>query len=98
MPSHAGRCTFHNDLGLWRNVKGRWRHWLDPDQKLAYVQVAVIDRDAARRTKELIEQLKRQGPKGLVFDRRDSPGRLATAWQDTRTSLRSPFIWVQWKR
>jgi carboxyl-terminal processing protease len=62
--------------GLWREENRQWRHWLDPDQKLAYARIAGIDKNTPDKTKELIEELKRQGLKGLVLDLRDCPGGL----------------------
>jgi carboxyl-terminal processing protease len=64
-----------NVCGLWRE-NGQWRYWLDTDQKIAYVQIVAIDKDAASRTKELIGQLQQQGLNGLVLDLRGSPGGL----------------------
>ena len=65
--------------GLWRDEQRQSRYSLDPDQKLAYVQIVAVDKNVAGKTQKLIEQLKGQGLKGLVLDLRDCPGGMLQA-------------------
>jgi carboxyl-terminal processing protease len=62
--------------GLWLDEQGKPRYWLDPAQKLAYVQIASVGEDAAAKARALIEELKKEELKGLVLDLRDCPGGL----------------------
>ncbi len=65
--------------GLWRTGSGAPQHWIDPDLKLAYLQITTFNPAAVSQTRKLIEKLKQGGLKGLVLDLRDSPGGLLAA-------------------
>jgi C-terminal processing protease CtpA/Prc/beta-lactamase regulating signal transducer with metallopeptidase domain len=66
-------------LGLWRAAGGTSQHWIDPDKKLAYLQITTFNPATVSQTRKLIEKLQQEGLKGLVIDLRDSPGGLLAA-------------------
>lgn len=62
--------------GLSLNDKGEWQHWLDSDQKIAFVQLAMFDKESGNDLKETLTRARDQGMKGLVLDLRGNVGGL----------------------
>jgi carboxyl-terminal processing protease len=60
--------------GLSLDEQGQWRHWLDADQKIAFVQLTMFDQQTEADLKAVLTQLQTQGIKGLVLDLRGNPG------------------------
>lgn len=60
--------------GLSLDEQGQWRHWLDSDQKIAFVQLTMFDQQTEADLKTALTQLQEQGLKGLVLDLRGNPG------------------------
>lgn len=60
--------------GLSLGEQGQWRHWLDEEQKIAFVQLTMFDQQTESDLKATLTQLQEQGLKGLVLDLRGNPG------------------------
>lgn len=65
--------------GLALDEQGQWRYWLDADQKIAFMQIAVFDKGTPAELKDVLTRLHEQGSKGLVLDLRGNPGGLLPA-------------------
>lgn len=60
--------------GLSLNDKGEWQHWLDAEQKIAFVQLVMFDKESGNDLKEVLTRSRDQGMKGLVLDLRGNVG------------------------
>lgn len=69
-----GEIRIPSVRGLSVNEQGQWQHWLDVDQKIAFVQVAEFTGQTSEDLKVVLAQLKEQGVRGLVLDLRGNPG------------------------
>jgi carboxyl-terminal processing protease len=56
-----------------------WDLMLDKDSKIGYIRLTSFSKTAAREMREAIEQLQRDGARGLVLDLRNNPGGLLKA-------------------
>jgi carboxyl-terminal processing protease len=66
--------------GLWTEGPSlKWNYWLDPQQKLGFVQFAEFGRETVADCREVVTGLLAEGMKGLVLDLRGCPGGLLTA-------------------
>jgi carboxyl-terminal processing protease len=61
-------------FGVLRKSTGEWNHWLDEREKLAYIRIGSIESPAGDAFEALLDQLERQGMKGLILDLRWCPG------------------------
>ncbi len=62
--------------GLSLDEQGKWRHWLDADQKIAFVQITQFDKATPNDLKDALTGLKEQGLQGLILDLRGNVGGL----------------------
>jgi carboxyl-terminal processing protease len=69
--------------GLSVDEQGKWRHWLDPDQKIAFLQITQFDQATPNDLKETLTGLQDQGVKGLVLDLRGNVGGLLASCEAT---------------
>jgi len=66
-------------LGDRRKADDTWDFMLDPDKKIGYIRITAFSRDTAQDVKKALEELEKQGIKGLVLDLRFNPGGLLTS-------------------
>lgn len=66
-------------LGDKYNEDGSWSFFLDGQDKIAYVRLSQFGRNSADEIKETVNELDKQGVKGLILDLRFNPGGLLTA-------------------
>jgi carboxyl-terminal processing protease len=59
-----------------------WDFMLDHDKKIGYVRITAFSRDTARDLEDAVEQLEKQGLRGLVIDLRFNPGGLLKSATD----------------
>ncbi|MBI3862274.1 MAG: PDZ domain-containing protein [Planctomycetia bacterium] len=74
--------------GLWKNAIERdlpkqWQYWLDPAQKIGYLQILEFGNQTAGDCRAVVDSLQAGGLKGLVLDLRGCPGGLLQAVVDT---------------
>ncbi|MFO0965798.1 MAG: S41 family peptidase [Gemmataceae bacterium] len=60
--------------GFHRDAAGAWVHWLDRDRKIGYAQITQFLPGTAKQLHGVLDQLKKDGLKGLVLDLRGCPG------------------------
>lgn len=65
--------TIMGDLRKPDNVK-EWEFLIDKDNKIGYVRLLMFNENSAEELKAALEQLKREGMRGLVLDLRTNPG------------------------
>lgn len=56
-----------------------WDFFIDPTHKIAYIRLVSFSETATAEMKKTVEQLKKDGVRGLVIDLRNNPGGLLTA-------------------
>lgn len=62
-----------------RKKDDSWDFMLDPQAKIGYVRLTSFAQKTAQELKEALEQLKKDGMKGLILDLRNNPGGLLPA-------------------
>jgi carboxyl-terminal processing protease len=62
--------------GFRRDGAGHWVYWLDPQQKIGYVQIAQFNSRTASDLRKVLQGLQKDGMKGLLLDLRFCPGGL----------------------
>jgi carboxyl-terminal processing protease len=61
---------------------GKWNHWLDPENGIAYVRVTNFQKTTVEDVQNALRELRTQGLRGIVLDLRGNPGGLLdSAWQ-----------------
>jgi carboxyl-terminal processing protease len=73
-------------FGVTRKSDNTWDHWLDRDQRIAYVRLGAIENDSGEQLSELLHEL--GDIRGLVFDLRWCPG----GYIDPATQIASTFL------
>jgi carboxyl-terminal processing protease len=71
-----GRVEVDTVLGWKRNPDDEWNYMLDPVQKIGYVRLTSFSRNTARDLQRVMNELTRQGVRGMVLDLRFNPGGL----------------------
>ncbi|OAI52614.1 hypothetical protein AYO47_06060 [Planctomyces sp. SCGC AG-212-M04] len=61
-------------LGDSRKSDGSWNYWLDETQKIAYLRLTNFAGRSGDEMQEILQQLKKDGMKGLILDLRFNPG------------------------
>lgn len=61
-------------LGDARKPDGTWNYWLDETQKIAYLRLTNFAGRSGEEMQEVLQQLKKDGMKGLILDLRFNPG------------------------
>jgi carboxyl-terminal processing protease len=54
----------------------RWNWFIDPQNKIGLIRIAVFNELTAKEVKAAVEEIEREGGRGLVIDLRDNPGGL----------------------
>jgi len=65
--------------GWQRTEKGKWRYMIDPESRIAYVQLTSFSTETADDFENVLIQLEKQGLKGLILDLRANSGGLLTS-------------------
>jgi carboxyl-terminal processing protease len=60
--------------GLKRDDKDQWVYFIDPDRKIAYVRLTSFTEASAADLKKVLDQLEKEGMRGLILDLRFNPG------------------------
>jgi len=63
-------------LGAKRKEDDSWDYYIDPDSKIAYIQLTQFAPGSYRDMENAMRRLEKTGIKGLVFDMRNNPGGL----------------------
>jgi carboxyl-terminal processing protease len=63
-------------LGDTHKADGSWNFWLNESEKIGYIRLTGFSRHSFRELQEAVEQLNKEGLKGLVLDLRFNPGGL----------------------
>jgi carboxyl-terminal processing protease len=66
-------------LGDTRNSDDTWDFMLDHDRHIGYIRITAFGRDTATDVKKAVEELQKEGLKGLIIDLRFNPGGLLSA-------------------
>ncbi|HVJ67472.1 MAG TPA: S41 family peptidase [Caulifigura sp.] len=61
-------------LGDSRKPDGTWNYWLDESKKIAYLRLTNFAGRSGDEMQEILQQLKKDGMKGLILDLRFNPG------------------------
>lgn len=70
-------------MGDSRHADDSWDFFVDPDRKIGYIRMTAFTKDTTRRLRQTVEQLEKDGLKGLILDLRFNPGGLLSAAIDT---------------
>jgi C-terminal peptidase prc len=73
---NRGRVEVESILGYKRKDSADWDYMIDPKSKIGYIRMSSFARNTYRDLEIAVDDLKRQGIKGLVFDLRFNPGGL----------------------
>lgn len=66
-------------LGDTYNPDGSWNFMYDDAEKIGYIRLSHFSRRTGEELREALQELKKQGMKGLILDLRFNPGGLLTA-------------------
>ena len=66
-------------MGDHRKADDSWDYMLDPAAKIGYVRLTSFAQKTAQELRSALEQLKKEGMKGLILDLRNNPGGLLPA-------------------
>jgi carboxyl-terminal processing protease len=69
-----GRVEVESVLGYQRNSDDSWDYFVDPKTKIGYIRLTSFARKSNDDMKAAVEELVKQGMKGLVLDLRFNPG------------------------
>jgi carboxyl-terminal processing protease len=75
------RAIIHVSTVLGDSYKGddTWNYFIDPEKKIAYIRLTAFSRDTTKELRTAMEEISKQGLKGLILDLRFNPGGLLTA-------------------
>ena len=66
-------------MGDRRKPNDEWDFMLDKDKKIGYIRITNFIQDTTDHVKDALDELKKDGMKGLILDLRDDPGGLLSA-------------------
>lgn len=69
-------------LGDTRKADNEWDFILDKQNKIGYVRLAAFNETTASELRKVIEQLQKDGSRGLILDLRNNPGGLLLSARD----------------
>lgn len=69
-------------LGDTRKPNGEWDFMIDHQQKIGYIRMTAFGRETASDLRRAIQQLQKEGLRGLILDLRFNPGGLLSAAVD----------------
>ena len=68
--------------GFARDENEKWKHWINEDERIAYVRLTSFQRNTKEDLENTLAQLSAGGLRGLVLDLRGNPGGLLdSAWR-----------------
>lgn len=70
------RIEVESVLGYTRKPDATWNWFVDPKSKIGYIRLTSFARNSARDMARALDEMRKQGMKGLVFDLRFNPGGL----------------------
>lgn len=75
------RAIIHVSTVLGDSYKSddTWNFFLDPEKKIAYIRLTSFSRDTTKELRAAMDEITKQGLKGLILDLRFNPGGLLTA-------------------
>ena len=68
------RIEVESVLGYSRKPDATWNWFVDPKSKIGYIRLTSFARNSARDMARALDEMRKQGMKGLVFDLRFNPG------------------------
>src|SRR5262249_9610433 len=71
-----GRVEVGTVLGWQRNADDEWNYLIAPAKKIGYVRLTSFSRNTARDLQRVMNELVKQGVRGMVLDLRFNPGGL----------------------
>lgn len=74
-----GMVELETVLGAKRKENDSWDYYIDPENKIAYIQLTQFAPGSFRDMEDVIKKLDKTGIKGLVLDLRNDPGGLLSA-------------------
>jgi len=74
-----GKVEVETVLGAKRKEDDTWDFYIDPENKIAYIQLTQFNRGSFRDMDDAVRKLDKSGVKGLVLDLRNDPGGLLSA-------------------
>ena len=66
-------------MGDRRKPNDEWDFMLDKDKKIGYIRITNFIQNTTEHVKDALDELKKDGMKGLILDLRDDPGGLLSA-------------------
>lgn len=70
-------------------IPEQWNHWLDPENKVAYIRLTNFQNNTSEDLTNALSELEARGMRGLVLDLRGNPGGLLdAAWKVSSTFLK----------
>ncbi len=69
-----GQVDVETVLGVRRNQDDSWDYYVDPANKIAYIRLTQFAKLTEQDLKQTLQQLRKEGLKGLVLDLRFNPG------------------------
>ena len=66
-------------MGDRRKPNDEWDFMLDKDKKIGYIRITNFIQDTTDHVKDALDELEKEGMKGLILDLRDDPGGLLSA-------------------
>jgi C-terminal peptidase prc len=73
-----GRVEVETVLGTTRKDDDTWNFYIDPENKIGYIQLTQFNRGSFRDMEDAVRKMDKSGLKGLVLDLRNNPGGLLT--------------------
>ncbi|MCH8148048.1 MAG: hypothetical protein IH987_08670 [Planctomycetes bacterium] len=68
--------------GLARDENEKWNHWINEEERIAYIRLTSFQRNTKEDLENTLEHLSADGLRGLVLDLRSNPGGLLdSAWR-----------------
>ncbi|HEX4589940.1 MAG TPA: S41 family peptidase, partial [Gemmataceae bacterium] len=71
-----GMVEVETVLGAKRNSDDSWDYYIDPENKIGYIQLTQFGPGSFRDMEDAVRKMDKSGLKGLVLDLRDNPGGL----------------------
>jgi C-terminal peptidase prc len=71
-----GRVELETVLGAKRKANDEWEYWIDPKYKIGYIRLTSFARTSFRDMENVMQEMKREGVKGVILDLRFNPGGL----------------------
>ena len=86
-----GAITTECVFGVKRKTNDDWDYMIDPETKIAYIRLTVFQDNSYTDLKDVMDDLVKQGVKGVIFDLRFDPGGLL-AWPRRSRTCSSTMV------